>query len=121
MNEEARGKALVSVEEINYSHAVGIDSDNTAIRQWSGLQEHRKRLADLRTTLRQKAARDIRISLRRDKRRELNAKLRMVKGEQLNRLLAGYFDRGKQTLDMQLPDISSSDRHAWAAAREVYR
>ena len=63
MNEEARGKALVSVEEIIYSHAVGIDSDNTAIRQWSGRQEHRKRLADLRITLRQEAARDIRISL----------------------------------------------------------
>ena len=97
-----------------------------AIRQWSGLQEHRKRLADLRTTLRQEAARDIRISLLRDIRRELNAKLRMVKGEQLNRLLAGYFDRGKQTLEMQLPDGPSSDRHAWAAAagehgREVYR
>ena len=126
MNEEARGKALVSVEEIIYSHAVGIDSDNTAIRQWSGVQEHRKRLADLRTTLRQEASRDIRISLRRDMRRELNARLRMVKGEQLNRLLAGYFDRGKQTLEMQLPDGPSSDRHAWAAAagehgREVYR
>ena len=126
MNEETRGKALVSVEEIIYSHAVGIDSDNCAIRQWSGLQEHRKRLADLRTTLRQEAARDIRISLRRDIRRELNAKLRIVKGEQLNRLLAGYFDRGKQTLEMQLPDGPSSDRHAWAAAagehgREVYR
>ena len=47
----------------------------------SGLQEHRERRADLRTTLRQDAARDIRISLRRDIRRELNAKLRMVKGE----------------------------------------
>ena len=94
----------MSVEEIIYSHAVGIDSDNTATRQWSGLQEHRKRLADLRTTLRQEAARDILISLRRDKRRELNAKLRMVKGEQLNRLLAGYFDRGKQTLKMVLTD-----------------
>ena len=79
MNEEARGKALVSVEEIIYSHAVGIDSDNTAIRQWSVLQEHKKRFADLRTTLRQEAARDIRISLRRDK-RQLNATLRMVKG-----------------------------------------
>ena len=126
MNEEARGKALVSVEEIIYSHAVGTDSDNSAIRQWSGLQEHRKRLAELRATLRQEAARDIRISLRRDIRRELNAKLRMVKGEQLNRLLAGYFDRVKQTLEMQLPDGPSSDRHAWAAAagehgREVYR
>ena len=98
MNEEARGKALVSVEEIIYSHAVGIDSDNTALRQWSGLQEHKKRLADLRTTLRQGGARDIRISLRRDIRQELNAKLRMVKGEQLIRLLAGYFDRGKQNV-----------------------
>ena len=66
MNEEARGRALVSVEEIIYSHAVGTDSDNTAIRQWSGVQEHRKRFADLRTTLRQEAARDIRICLRRD-------------------------------------------------------
>ena len=126
MNEEARGKALVSVEEIIYSHAVGIDSDNTATRQWSVFQEHKKHFADLRTTLRQQAARDIRISLRRDIRRELNAKLRMVKGEQLNRLLAGYFDRGMQTLEMQLPDGPSSDRHAWAAAagehgREVYR
>ena len=89
MDEESRGKALMSVEEIIYSHAVGIDFDNYAIRQWSGLQELRKRLADLRTTLRQEAARDIRICLRRDIRRELNAKLRMVKGEQLNRLLAG--------------------------------
>ena len=102
MNEEARGKALVSIEEMVYSHAVGTDSDNSAIRQWSGLQEHRKRLAELRNTLRQEAARDIRISLRRDIRRELNAKLRMVKGEQLNILLAGYFDREKQTLEMQL-------------------
>ena len=83
----------MSVEEIIYSHAVGINSDNSAIRQWSGLQEHRKRLAELRATLRQEAARDIRISLRRDIRRELTAKMRMVKGEQLNRLLAGYFDR----------------------------
>ena len=93
MDEEARGKALVSVEEIIYSHAVGIDSDNCAIRQWSGLQEHRKRFADFRTTLRQEAARDIRINLRRDIRRKLSARLRMDKGEQLNRLLAGYFDR----------------------------
>ena len=77
MNEEVRGKALVPVEEIIYSHAVGIDYDNIAIRQWSGLQEHKKHL---RTTLRQEAARDIRISLRRDIRRELNAKLRMVNG-----------------------------------------
>ena len=112
MNEEARGKALVSAEEIIYSHAVGIDSDNSATRQWCGLQEHRKRLAELRATLRQEAARDIRISQRRD----IRAKMRMVKGEQLNRLLAGYFDRVNQTLEMQLPDGPSSDRHAWAAA-----
>ena len=45
MNDEAKGKALVPVEEIIYSHAVGIDSDNSALRQWSGLQEDRKRLA----------------------------------------------------------------------------
>ena len=112
MNEEARCMALVSVEEIIYSHAVGADSDNSATRQWSGLQEHRKRLAELRATQRQEAARDIRISLRRDTRRELNAKMGMVKGEQLNRLLAGHFDREKQTLEMQLPDGPSSDRHA---------
>ena len=126
MNEEARGKALVSVEEIIYSHAVGTDSDNSGFRQWSGLQEHSKRLAEVRATLRKEAARDIRISLRREIRRELNAKLWMVMGEQLNRLLAGYFDRGKQTLEMQLSDGPSSDIHAWAAAagehgREVYR
>ena len=111
MNDEAKGRALVSVEEI--------------LRQWSGLQEHRKRLAELRATLRQEAAREIRMNLRRDTRRELTAKLRTVKGEQLNRILAGYFD-GKQKLEMQLPDGPSADRHAWAAAtgdhdREVYR
>ena len=44
----------------------------------------------------------------------------------LNMLFAGYFDRGKQTLEMQFPDGPSSDRHAWAAAageqdREVHR
>ena len=47
--------------------------------------------------------------------------MRMVKGEQLNRLLAVYFDWGKQTLEMQLPDGPSSDRHAWAAAAGVGR
>ena len=35
MDEEAKGKALVSVEEFIHSHAVGIDSDKCAIRQWS--------------------------------------------------------------------------------------
>ena len=92
--------ARTSVEEISHSHTVGIDSDNSALRQWSGLQEHRKRLAELRATLKQEAARDIRINMRRDIRRELTAKLRMVKGEQLNSLLAGYLERGEQTLEM---------------------
>ena len=122
MNGEAKGRALTSVEEIIYSHAVGIDFDNSALRQRSGLQNHRKRLAELRATLRQEVAREFRINLRRDIRRELTAKLR--KGEQLDRLLAGNFERGKQTLEMQLPDGPSADRHAWAAGehdREVYR
>ena len=126
MNGEAKGRAFTSVEEIIYSDAVGIVSDNSALRQWSGLQNHRERLAELRATLRQEVAREIRIHLRRDIRRELTAKLRMVKGEQLDRLLAGYIEGGKQTLEMQLQDIPSADRHAWAAAageygREVYR
>ena len=69
--------------------------------------------------------REVRQDLRRDKRRELMAKLRMVKGQQLDRLLAGYFVRGKETLEMQLLDGPSGDRHAWAAVagahrREVY-
>ena len=111
MNGEAKGRALTSVEEIICSHAVGIDSDNSALRQWSGFQDRRKRLAELRATLGQEVAREIRTVLRRDTRRELTAKLRMVKGEQLNRLLAGYFERGKQTLEMQLPDGPSAGRH----------
>ena len=84
MNDEARGEALLLVEEIIYSHAVGTDPDNMAIRQWRGLQEHRKRFADLRNTLRQEAARDICNGIRREIREELSANLRMVKGEQLN-------------------------------------
>ena len=39
MNEEARGKALVSVEEIIYSHAVGIDSAIRQVERTSGAQE----------------------------------------------------------------------------------
>ena len=94
--EQRMGAAVMSLQEVrNWPGGQGvlsgfelytdidldrIDSENSAIRQWSGLQEHRKRLAELRATLRQEAARDIRISLRRDIRRELNAKLRMVKG-----------------------------------------
>ena len=50
----------------------------------------------------------------------------MLKGEQLDRLVSGYFDRGKQSFEMQLEDGSSTNRHAWAAAayeygREKYR
>ena len=104
VNGEAKGTALTSLEEIIYSHAVGIESDNWALRQWSGLQNHRKRLAELRATLRQEVASEIRINLRRDLCHELTAKLRLVKGEQLDRLLVGYFERGKQTLEMQLLD-----------------
>ena len=66
MNDEAKGRALVSVEEIIYSYAIGIHSDNSAPRHKSGLQDKRKRLAELRATLRQDAAREIRINLRRD-------------------------------------------------------
>ena len=39
---KARGKNLLTLEEIIYSHAVSVDSDNMAIRQWnrsSGPQE----------------------------------------------------------------------------------
>ena len=123
---EARGKALTIVEELIYSHAVGIGSDNAALRQWIELQNHRARLAELRSTLRQEDVREVRKDLRRDMRRELTAKLRMVKGQQLDRLLAGYLERGKETLMMQLPDGPSGDTHAWAAAagahgREVCR
>ena len=42
MKEDTRSKALVSVEEIIYSHAVGIDSDNychTTLERTSGAQE----------------------------------------------------------------------------------
>ena len=113
------------VEELIYSHAVGIDSDNAGLRQWSELQGHRAKLAELRLALRQKIG-EIRKELRPETRRELTAKLRMMKGRQLDRLLTGYYERGKETLEMQLPHGVSDDRHAWAAAagvhgREVYR
>ena len=120
MQGKAKGKALTIVEELVYSHAVSIDSDNAALRQWGVLQDHRTRLAELRSILRQEVDREVRKSLRRDIRRELTAKLRMVKGRQLDRMMSGYFDRGKETLEMQLPDGPSDDRHAWAAAAGVY-
>ena len=94
---KAKGKALAIVEELIYSHAVGIDSVNAAPRQWSALQNHRARLAELRSTLKQEVVREV-----------------------------GYFERGRETLEMQRPDGPSADRNAWAAAagahgREVYR
>ena len=113
------------MEELIYSHAVGIDSDNDALRQWSALQGHRSRLAGLRFDLRLKTG-EARKDLRRKIRTELTAKRRTVKGSQLDRLLSGNFERGKETLEMQLPDGPSDDRHAWAKAsaihgKEVYR
>ena len=50
----------------------------------------------------------------------------MLKGEQLDRLVSGYFDRGKESFEMQLKDGPSTNRQAWAAAayeygREKYR
>ena len=57
MNDRARGKALLLVEEMIYSHAIEADSNNVAFRQWNDLQEHRKRLDDLRNLLRQETVR----------------------------------------------------------------
>ena len=56
MDNKARRKALLLVEEIIYSHAIEADSSNVAIGQWNNLQDHRKRLDDLRNTLRQETA-----------------------------------------------------------------
>ena len=80
MDNKARGKALLLVEEVIYSHALEADSNNAAIRQWNNLQEHRKRLEDLRNLLRQEAAREIRKEIRRDIRREVASKVRLLKG-----------------------------------------
>ena len=110
------------MEELTYSHAVGIDSDNDALRQWSALQGHRSRLAGLRFDLRLKTG-EARKDLRRKIRRELTAKRRTVKGSQLDRLLSENFERGKETLEMQLPDGPSDDGQKAAAihGKEVYR
>ena len=126
MDNKARGKALLLVEEIIYSHAIEADLNNVTIRQWNDLQEHRKRLDDLRNMLRQETARMIRKEIRRDIRKEVAAKIRMMKGEQLDKLITGYFDRGKQSFEMQLQDGPSTNKHAWATAayeygREKYR
>ena len=126
MNDMARGKALLLVEEIIYSHAIEADSKNVAIRQWNNLQEHRKRLDDLRNMLRQETAREIRKEIRRDIRKEVAAKVRTMKGKQLDKLISGYFDRGKQSFEMQLQDGPSTNKHEWATAaydygREKYR
>ena len=50
----------------------------------------------------------------------------MLKGEQLDKLISGYFDRGKQSFEMQLQDGPSTNKNAWASAayeygREKYR
>ena len=120
MDNKARGKALLLVEEIIYSHAVGVDSDNMAIRQWNNLQDHRKRHDDLRNMLRQETAREVRKEIRRDIRKEVAAKVRMLKGEQLDKLIFGYFDRGKQSFEMQLQYGPSTNKHAWANAAYEY-
>ena len=98
MNTKARSKALLLVEVIIYSHAVGVDSDNMATRQWNNLQDHRKRLENLRNMLRQEAVREVRKEIRRDIRKEVAGKVRMMKGEQLDKLISGHFNRGKQSL-----------------------
>ena len=120
MDNKARGNTLLLVEEIIYSHAVSVDSDNMAIRQWNNLQDHRKRLEDLRNVLRQETAREVRKEIRRDIRKEVAAKVRMLKGEQLDRLVSGYFDRGKQSFEMQLRDGPSTNRQDWATAAHDY-
>ena len=120
MDNKARGKAILMVEEVIYSHSVEADSYNAAIRKWDNLQEHRDRLEDLRKLLRQEAAREIRKEIRRDIRREVAAKVRLPKGEQLDKLISGYFDRGKQSFEMQLQDGPSTSRHDWATAAKNY-
>ena len=120
MDNEARGKALLMVEEVIFSHSVEADSNNAAIRQWNNLQEHGERLEDLRKLLRQEAAGEIRKEIRRDIRRKVAAKARLLKGEQLDKLISGYFDRGKQSSEMQLQKGPSTSRHDWATAAYDY-
>ena len=113
MDNEARGKALLLVEEVIFSHSVEADSNNAAIRQWNNLQEHGERLEDLRKLLRQAATGEIRKEIKRDIRREVAAKVRLLKGEQLDKLISGYFDRGKQSFEMQSQNGPSTSRHDW--------
>ena len=92
----------------------------------NNLQEHRKRLDDLRNMLRQATAREIRKEIRRDIRKEVGAKVRTMKEEQLDKLISGNFDRCKQSFEMQLQDGPSTNKHEWATAayeygREKYR
>ena len=44
----------------------------------------------------------------------------MLKGEQLDELISGYFDRGKQSFEMQLQNRPSTNKHAWANAAYEY-
>ena len=117
MDNEARGNALLMVEEVIFSHSVEDDSNNAAIRQWNNLQEHGERLEDLRKLLRQEAAGEIRKEIRRDIRRKVAAKARLLKGEQLDKLISGYFDRGKQSSEMQLQNWATA---AYDYGREKY-
>ena len=61
----SKGRALTMVEELIYSRAVGIDSDNAGIRQWSEQPGHRAKLTELRLALRQKTG-EVRKELRRE-------------------------------------------------------
>ena len=114
MNEEARGEALVSVEEIICSHAVGTDSDNSARRQWSGLQVHRKRLAELGATETKSCTRH---SCQLAPKQTSGIECQNADGQgRTTEQTSCWFFRVKHSLEMQLPDGLSSERHAWAAA-----
>ena len=80
------------------------------------MQEHRERLEDLRKLLKQAAIGEIHQEIKRDIRREVPAKVRLLKGEQLDKLISGYFDRGKQSFEMQSQNGPSTSRHDWATA-----
>ena len=80
----------------------GLTLTIAALRKWSELLGYRAKLAELRLALRQNTG-EIRKELCWETRRELTAKLRMMKGRQLDSLLTGYYERGMETLEMQLP------------------
>ena len=94
MRGKGRGKALTILEELIYSHAMWVDCDNAALREWSNLQGNREGLAKFTTMLWHEALREVRKE-RRKIRREPAVKVRMVNRQILNLLLAGVIDRGK--------------------------